>query len=470
MASRESLRGANLIRADLAEISMPGVDLTGANLRMVDFTRADLTEARLTKAHLSGALLKDALFVGANLVEASMIGVSLQGADLSRADVSGADLTGANLEHARLVGTYLVGAFLNETCLNGADLSSAYVRMAKLGGSNMTAVLLDGADLSQADLSGVHMEASSLRGAKLVGTSLCGSYLTACDLRDADLKGADLSGCNLTGAKLHGIKFDGAKLDDAWAEWVDLSEDGSGNHRATLEEAFSEIIGRPMAEILIEGQVSEDAWAELITHLCEFQSTRHVPAHVRLRAIQQGVTTAVLYLEGDTELTIAAYLAEFARIAGKGSEELVERLQATIPGFHPVSEESLTARAVPEVDNDLDTDPLQLFADVAPPGPKHYPDNGLAFGRGAAALEGARAAEGGSNGRHADGRASNRVQVLRGAGFWAFEKGFAIITGDRRIWLEAVSNDLLTLRPPHGVISGIDLVRGRFIAGNSGRT
>ncbi|HUK91367.1 MAG TPA: pentapeptide repeat-containing protein [Blastocatellia bacterium] len=460
MAGRESLRGLNLIRADLAEVCMAGVDLTGANLRMADLTRADLTEARLTNSHLSGAILKEASLVGANLVEANMIGVSLQAADLSRADASGADMTGANIEHAHLVGTYLVGAFLNETSLIGADLSGAYVRMAQLAGSNLTGTQLDGADLSQADLSGIHFEGASFHGAKLEGAILSGSYLTGCDLRDADLNGADLSGCDLTGAKLHGIKFSSVKLDDAWAEWVDLSEDATGKNRATLEEAFTDIIGKPMAQILIEGQVSETAWGEIITHLAEFQARATPHADVRLRAIQQGVATAALYLEADSEASIAAYLHEFAGIAGTGSTNLLAKLQESDmapPGAAPTASAETES---PYLDGDMENDPLQLFEDRPVASVPIQVAEGIALGHVAAR-------NGSENGGYADGRLTSRIEALKRAGFWSSEKGFAIVTGERRVWLEAVSSDSLTLRPPHGVVSGIDLVGGRFIPENS---
>lgn len=467
LAARESLRGLNLIRADLAEVCIAGADLTSANLRMADLTRADLTEARLTNSHLSGAILKEALLVGANLVEANMIGVTLQDADLSRADASGADLTGANLERAHLVGTYLVGAFLNETGLNGADLSGAYVRMAQLTGSNLAGAVLEGADLSQADLSGVHFEGASLLRAKLVGTTMAGGYLSGCDLREADLSGADLSGCNLTGAKLHGIKFTSVRLDDAWADWVDLSNDGSGKHRATLEEAFSGIIGRPMAQILIEGQVNETAWAEIIGHLSEFQARSAAHSQVRLRAIEQGVASAALYLEADSETAIVGYLREFASIAGKGSSDLIEKLNgvpdiASSPG---TAADEAALRSPLNIDSpldlDLENDPLDLFDDRtigSAPTIQVLDSTGL----------GQVSPKSGDNGTSiTSALLTGRVEALKRAGFWFSEKGFAIVTGDRQVWLEAVSSDSLTLRLPHGVVSGIDLVHGQFVPENS---
>jgi hypothetical protein len=54
-------------------------------------------------------------------------------------------------------------------------------------------------------------------------------------------------------------------------------------------------------------------------------------------------------------------------------------------------------------------------------------------------------------------------EALQSTPFWASEKAFVILTGNRRIWLEAASSESLTLRPPHGANTGIDLIRGRFV-------
>ena len=466
LAMRESLRGVNLVRADLSEIGLMGADLSEANLRMADLNRADLREARMNGCHLSGATMNGANLVGANLVEASMIGVSLKGAQLARADLSGADLTGANLDSACLSGAYLVGAYLNETSLNGADLSGAYVRMAQIGGSNLAGASLEGADFSQADLSGAHMEGCSMVGANLFGASLSGCYLTGCDLRGANVAGADLSGCNLTGAKLFGIAFEGVKLDDAWAEWVDVGESANGSIHGSLEDAFANVTGKPMAEVLFEGQVSDDVWAEIISHLREFQVVDPVHADVRLRAIQQGVNSAVLYLEADAEVSIAAYLMELGDIVGKGSVELFEKLaEAASPEQSALTTEldlddqssdqtcdSGTADFVDDLDASLDSlfnDTPSISATSAPAGPAAAP---------------AKSVE-----RRTRLSNSSRLTNLQGTSFWNSEKAFAILTGKRRIWLEAASNDLLTLRPAHGIVSGVDLIRGRFVPHNGRR-
>ena len=424
VASGESLRGVNLVRADLTGLDLTGIDLTEANLRMADMTRADLKDARLTGCFLSGATLNQAKLVGANLVEASLIGVTLKRADLSRADLSGADLTGASLVEAQLIGAYLVGTYLNETDLTGANLLGAYIRMGQMAGANLSSALLEGADLSHADLSGVRFDGSCLVGASLLGASLTAASLVGADLRGADLTGADMSGCNLTGAKLRGVKYKGAKLDDAWADWVDLSAGGNPD-RASLEEVFASILGRPVAQVLIEGHVSDDVWAALLAHLCKFRTTRADFSDVRLKAIHQGAGSSALYLEAERVLSLAAYLAEFADIIGRGSVELFEKLAAAVSDHGNNSGSNGSGPLVFPARSPID----QLF-----------------------------------NLEDLLGRMGTlRSDALQDTPFWTSEKAFVVLTGSRRIWLEAASSESLTLRPPHGATAGIDLIRGRFI-------
>ena len=431
VACGESLRGINLVRIDLSAMDLSHSDLTEANLRMANLHRANLREARLTGCFLSGAILDEVTLVGANLVESSMIGATLKNADLSRADLSGADLTGANLERAELAGAYLVGTFLNETDLTGAHLSGAYVRMAQMAGSNLSDALLEGADLSYADLSGVRFDGCSMVSANLMGANLSASTLTKCNLRGADLTGADLSGCNLTGAKLRDVKFAGVKLDDAWAEWIDLGVDDQHEDRASLEEVFVGIIGKPIAQILIEGRVGDDVWAVVLAHLCEFQISHSNHAGVRLRGIHQGISSSALYLEAEHELTLAAYLAEFADIIGKGSVELFEKLAA----------------AVAERPN----------GDYKPGSTAATASSSL-FGFAAQAAMSQPTGVG-----HPLDQMESRVAALQRTAFWTGEKAVLVLTGHRQIWLEATSSPSLTLRPPHGSAVGVDLIRGHFV-------
>ncbi len=415
------------MRADLSAMDLCRVDLSEANLRMADLNGANLREARLTGCFLSGALLNGASLTGANLVEASMIGASLKNADLSSADLSGSDLTGANLQGAQLAGAYLVGTFLNETDLSGADLTGAFVRMAQMAGSNLVDASLENADLSYADLSGVRLDGCSMISASLMGANLSGSTLKGCNLRGADLTGADLSGCNLTGAKLHGIKFAGVKLADAWAEWVDLAIEGE--ERASLEEVFVGIVGKPVAQVLVEGRVGDDVWAVILAHLCSFQMTHPTNAEVRLRGIHEGTSSSVLFLEAEHEVSLAAYLAELADIMGKGSLELFEQLATA------VAERSQRI---------LDLSDLASELDIPEFGASSSPPRGDGLDQALTQLAG-------------------KVEALHHSAFWTSDKAVLILTGNRQIWLESTSNPSLTLRPPHGSAVGVDLVRGHFV-------
>ena len=115
-----------------------------------------------------------------------------------------------------------------------------------------------------------------------------------------------------------------SKLADAWAEWVDLSPGGNDEERSSLEEAFVGIVGKPLAEFLVEGSVGDEVWAAVLEHLCEFRNSNSVHRDITLRAIHQGIRSSALYLEAEHEVSLAAYLAEFADIIGKGSIELFD--------------------------------------------------------------------------------------------------------------------------------------------------
>ena len=431
IACGESLRGVNLVRTDLSAMDLARADLAEANLRMAELSRADLREARLTGCFLSGAILTEATLMGANLVESSMIGTVLKNADLSRADLSAADMTGANLQGAQLCGAFMVGTFLNETDLSGANLSGAYVRMAQMAGSTLTGAALDDADLSYTDLSGVRLDGCSLISANLTGANLSASSLVGCNLRGADLAGADLSGCNLTGAKLHDARFPGVKLSDAWAEWVDIGSGDREEERVSLQEVFVGILGKPLAQILIEGRVSDDVLAILMAHLCAFRSARPTEADVTLRAIHQGSSSSAIYLEAEHELSLAAYLTELADLAGKGALELFQKLGSALADlnekppysrdFATLAEASLLGfdSDVPRIrTGNLESSPSRIVAAAGP---------------------------------------------LQATPYWGSEKAFLVLTGNRQPWLEAMSSPSLTLRPPHGAAIGVDLMRGHFV-------
>ena len=116
---RAELRGINLSRARLTEVSLRGADLREASLSRALLKDAHLNGADLSGADLSGALLITAVLSEAKLVCANLSGAVLGGAFFRDTDLSGANLSGANLKMARLVDSNLEGADLSDTLVYG---------------------------------------------------------------------------------------------------------------------------------------------------------------------------------------------------------------------------------------------------------------------------------------------------------------------------------------------------------------
>jgi hypothetical protein len=347
---------------------------------------------------------------------------------------------------------------LNETVLSKADLTGAFARMAQMSGCDLTSAILDGADLSNAELTGARLNGALLPGANLSGANLAASWLTGCDLRNANLTGTNLTGCNLTGARLHGVVFEGIIMDDAWAEWVDLSPEGNGQQRGLLEQVFLGVMSKPLAEILVAGRVPIEVALEVVSHIAEFIRLHPERSDIGLRAFHQGCLSSVFYIEAQSEMSLAAYLAEFADIAGKGAVELFEKLASVLAAEN--RDAPLTSH---KSDSETSTseDPDTVFAEEG------YPDAGGSTGAAVVSPlmdPDDAAAEPIPIEIPAVFEASSRERRLQDTPFWTSEKAFAILTATRDIWLEACSSDTLTVRPPRGSLAGLDVVRGRFAA------
>lgn len=188
------------IKPDLSEVTLRGADLVEANLYRADLGKADLSEADLR---------------GADLDEATLREVTLRKATLYEATLRGADLTAATLREANLR-----EATLYEATLRGADLTGVNLHGANLNAADLTAANLRGADLCEADL---HW--ANLTEANLVTAYLRGADLTAANLRGADLAGARLERSILvnttchktifTGCRIHGISAWDLRLEEA---------------------------------------------------------------------------------------------------------------------------------------------------------------------------------------------------------------------------------------------------------------
>ncbi|EOD24394.1 hypothetical protein EMIHUDRAFT_469324 [Emiliania huxleyi CCMP1516] len=213
----ESVRVANLYKAQLEGASLTRAQLQGADLRYAQLQGADLYKAQLQGACLIEAQLQGADLGGVQLQGAELSAAQLQGADLSEAQLEGADLQMAQLQGASLGRAQLQGADLRWAQLQGADLYQAQLQVASLAeaqleGAHLYEAQLEGADLRSAQLEGANLEGADLRGADLTGANLAGANLKNADLRGAVLIGVNLEKADLEGAKLQGAKFERAVL------------------------------------------------------------------------------------------------------------------------------------------------------------------------------------------------------------------------------------------------------------------
>jgi hypothetical protein len=177
-----------------------------------------------------------------------------------------------------------------------------------------------------------------------------------------------------------------------------------------------------MLQILVEGQVGDDVWAEILSHLRQFQHCHPQHSDASLKAIHRGKSSSALFLEADHELSLAAYLSDFADIMGRGAVELFDKLASAV-GSH--------GQQVHVDGAGFDSGPLD-------------PDSINLLRR----------------------NAESRVEALERTAFWNAEKAVAILTGDRQVWLEVASSQSLTIRPPHGAALGLDMICGRFVTDN----
>lgn len=134
-------RGIRLKDAEGARARFPGIVLEEARLDRACFPGVDLSKSLMSEASLKGAQL-----IGANLSQCDMLkvrasnasfkGANLMGALLDRSDLTAVDLSEADLTGARLIEADLGDAIVKGTCFDGAELTHAR---------------LDGVDLSQAE-------------------------------------------------------------------------------------------------------------------------------------------------------------------------------------------------------------------------------------------------------------------------------------------------------------------------------
>ena len=122
IATRISLRNADLSGADLS-----GADLSGAILRAADLRGVNLSGADLNTANLNTANLSDANLSGANLRDATLRDTDLSDANLSGTNLSNADLSDAPFAvphlDAKILERIQSGGRLEVDCWHSCDTS-----------------------------------------------------------------------------------------------------------------------------------------------------------------------------------------------------------------------------------------------------------------------------------------------------------------------------------------------------------
>jgi uncharacterized protein YjbI with pentapeptide repeats len=209
----------------LRDLVLNHAHLKDANLRRADLEGVNFEQSNLQNAILSSANLRDAYLAYANL----------EGANLQKADLEGAKLNGANLQNADLCRANLEGASLEGARLSRARLNFAHMELANLGGAILDGTQLANADLRETYLGGAILVRAGLRNALLENANLEEADLTDADLRYANLRGVNLAGVKMTGAKVHGLEVEVDQLKLVTAEWVDLSEFGTGETKCSGE-------------------------------------------------------------------------------------------------------------------------------------------------------------------------------------------------------------------------------------------
>lgn len=142
------LRGAKLIKGNLAEVNFEGIDLRGANFSSSNLGGATFDGADLRKANFSNVnssveeTVKKVSFINAKLIKANFSNARLSRSIFNNANMNDSDLSQANLSYGQFINAKLISANLT-----GANLSKANFSNANLSGA-----ILEGSDLNEADL------------------------------------------------------------------------------------------------------------------------------------------------------------------------------------------------------------------------------------------------------------------------------------------------------------------------------
>jgi uncharacterized protein YjbI with pentapeptide repeats len=191
--SDEDFVSLDLDKLKLADVtlSMRGRDLVEANLKRADLRKVDFTGANLTRAKLGSARLQGALFARP----------PREYIDKNFSVTSEAILRDANLDGA---------------CLNGAVLTQVDLRNATLNKARLDGAVLEGAKMQGASLANTTFVKANLRYVNLFGANIAEADLSHSDLEGATFTGAVVFRSNLSGANLNDAKlFAAAFIEDA---------------------------------------------------------------------------------------------------------------------------------------------------------------------------------------------------------------------------------------------------------------
>ncbi len=170
----------------------PWPDLSGADLKGIDLSRGNLVEVSLGWADLRKADLSKC-----DLFDAGLAGANLSGANLARADLTRAGLAGANLREANLTGANLNEALLREVDLSGADLRWSNLSEANLEGANLSEATVGSTVFGRIDLSVVKGIDSVIHtGPSIIGIDTI--YLSHGKISDVFLQRAGVPGSFIT--------------------------------------------------------------------------------------------------------------------------------------------------------------------------------------------------------------------------------------------------------------------------------
>ena len=191
-----SMRGRNLVEANLAR----------ADLRKVDFSGANLSRAILRSARLQGAVFARPSNQRIDGKTTYSEPANLQNADLDFASLQRAEFRSADMRRARLSNAELEGAILENAKLQGATIANSRLAGANLRFADMTGASIFNSNLSKADLSGATLIGTVISEGHMQFAVLDGANMIAAALFDVNVRGVSDTGVGWRTTLVRGLK------------------------------------------------------------------------------------------------------------------------------------------------------------------------------------------------------------------------------------------------------------------------